>query len=121
MRKLSQETIKHEIKIGILQAKQLVRLQNKEINERQFISNLITLQETSEVFSDSTHNENWLEWIEEQLGNKLPNLSSGSFMTALLDIDALLSGIGMEEDIYTEEEYREMVDYHTELYKEYIK
>jgi hypothetical protein len=121
MKKLSQETIKHEIKIGILQAKQLVRLQSKEINERQFISNVILLQETSEVFSDLAHNEYWLEWIEEQLENKLPNLSSGSFMTALLDVDALLTGIGMEEDIYTEEEHQEMVDYHTELYKKYIK
>lgn len=113
MEKLSKETIEFEIKLGILQAKELLRYQLGEIDKDTFVQNLYVLQNSSEKFPV---NEGWVEWIEMNLENQLPNSSSGSFFTALTDIDGLLSALGMEEDIYTQEEYYDMVNYHQEMF-----
>ena len=53
----------------------------------------------------------YLEWLEEQFENNLPNVSSGSTMTALLDVDGVFNQFeqAIEEideelvnDLYTE-------------------
>lgn len=66
-----------------------------------------------------TVEDHYLEWLQEQFENKLPNASSGSTMTALLDMDGVFSIF--EEALYEinddicNELYDEMLDYQNTL------
>ena len=61
--------------------------------------------------------EGFTKWIENQDENELPNMSSGSFMTGLIDIDGILGALNFEEegedgeDLYSDEEWTEAVNY----------
>ena len=61
----------------------------------------------------------YLEWIEEQFENKLPNVSSGSTMTALLDVDNVFnqfepSIMEVNEELVNEL-YGEIINYQHKL------
>ena len=57
------------------------------------------------------------KFVDGNDGNQLPNRSSGSFMTAILDIDGLLAALNFEEEgpdgeeLYSQEEWDEAVNY----------
>lgn len=64
----------------------------------------------------------YLEWLEGQFENDLPNVSSGSTMTALLDVDGVfntfeeaISEIGDDDDDTVEELYTLTCNYQREL------
>ena len=52
------------------------------------------------------------EFIENNRDNDLPNESSGSFLTALIDLDGLLYTMGYEDNKYTEEQYDAATEYY---------
>lgn len=61
----------------------------------------------------------YLEWLEGQFENKLPNVSSGSTMTALLDIDGVFnqfepSIMEVDEELVNEL-YGEIINYQHKL------
>ncbi len=67
------------------------------------------------------HKDHYMEWIEGEFDNDLPISSSGSTITALLDIDNLFSAFenAIDELFEDEEEYdfldiMEVKEYHSE-------
>jgi len=61
----------------------------------------------------------YLEWLEEQFENNLPNVSSGSTMTALLDVDSVFnqfepSIMEVNEELVNEL-YDEIINYQHKL------
>ena len=62
--------------------------------------------------SDLQYGEAFAEFIEGNRNNTLPNSSSGSFFTALTDIDSLLGAMGYEDEKYSDEEYNDAVQYY---------
>ena len=61
--------------------------------------------------SDLQYGEAFAEFIEGNRNNTLPNASSGSFFTALIDIDSLLGAMGYEDERYSDEEWDDAVKY----------
>ena len=66
-----------------------------------------------------TQKDWYLEWLEEQFENKLPNVSSGSTMTALLDVDNVFnqfepSIMEVNEELVNEL-YGEIINYQHKL------
>ena len=61
----------------------------------------------------------YLEWLEGQFENNLPNVSSGSTMTALLDVDGVFrpfeSAIEEVDEKLVNELYGEMINYQHKL------
>tara|TARA_B110000908_G_scaffold163054_2_gene209234 strand:+ start:202 stop:513 length:312 start_codon:yes stop_codon:yes gene_type:complete len=81
------KNLKLQLAIQENQVLTLKGFQNNQITFSQCIIKLIQFQEMTENGS----NEYFCEWIVDQLrNNDLPNNSSGSFMTALGDIDHLI-------------------------------
>lgn len=117
--------IKKEIEISVNLAKHWAKYQElsekegyKKIAQMQFLDN------AKYEMSDSLfiHKEYFLEWLKDQFGNRLPNNSSGSTMTALLDVDSVfntfeeaISEIGGEDDDTVEELYTLTRNYQLEL------
>jgi len=68
------------------------------------------------MFSKKQH---YLSWLEGQFENKLPNTSSGSTMTALLDVDGVFStfedAIEEVDEKLVNELYGEMINYQHKL------
>ena len=67
------------------------------------------------------HKDHYMKWIEDEFDNDLPIASSGSTITALLDIDNLFSAFdnAIDELFEDEEEYdfldiMEVKEYHSE-------
>ena len=61
----------------------------------------------------------YLEWLEEQFENNLPNVSSGSTMTALLDVDSVFNQfepaiMEVDEELINEL-YGEIINYQHKL------
>ena len=61
----------------------------------------------------------YLEWLEEQFENNLPNVSSGSTMTALLDVDSVFNQfepaiMEIDEELVNEL-YGEIINYQHKL------
>lgn len=66
-----------------------------------------------------TQKDWYLEWLEGQFENKLPNVSSGSTMTALLDVDGVFnqfepSIMEVDEELVNEL-YGEIINYQHKL------
>ena len=61
----------------------------------------------------------YLEWLEGQFENKLPNVSSGSTMTALLDVDGVFNqfeqAIEEIDEELVNELYGEIINYQHKL------
>ena len=66
-----------------------------------------------------TQKDWYLEWLEGQFENKLPNVSSGSTMTALLDVDNVFSlfepSIMEVSEELVNELYGEIINYQHKL------
>jgi len=107
------EILKIEVEIGVELAQHWNTYQNlnkKEgyegIAKIQFL-NCAKIEIGKSIF---TQKDYYLEWLEGQFENKLENVSSGSTMTALLDLDGIYSifedaieevGDDLGEELYT--------------------
>lgn len=92
----------HEANIAIEQAQLLLKYQALDkINTVHFFNDMQRIVEKSSIlWVDQT-----MEWIKTQQTNTLPNLSSGSFLTALTDVDGLMNYFGdIIEEIFGEDE-----------------
>jgi len=98
---ITKEQIDKEIAVI---AKEVAVARNiNENNKPESVAQLILLRATSE-FSAPHCMKDHIEWITYQVfENKLPEMSSGSFITALSDGDGLAEGLGIEDE--------EMYDY----------
>jgi len=119
-KKYTMDEVKREIDITIHQGEALLKYQMGfygEIGEYEawesLKEDLIELHQQSVVGNI----EGFTSWIKNQDKNELPNMSSGSFMTGLLDIDGILGALNFEEegedgeDLYSDEEWTEAVNY----------
>lgn len=107
------EILKIEIEIGVGLAQHWDTYQNlskkegyEEIAKIQFL-NCAKIEISKSIFAKEKY---FLEWLDGQFENKLPNASSGSTMTALLDLDGIYStfedaieevGDDLGEELYT--------------------
>jgi hypothetical protein len=114
---LALETVKREIDLTVQQGEALLKYQSGDYGEigeheawESLKEDLIELHEQSVV----KNIEGFIDFVDRQDGNDLPNRSSGSFMTALLDIDGLLGALGLEDESVPEEIYEDAVKYYTE-------
>ena len=120
MKKYSEKEWKYELDLNVRMAARLIDHQakgNANAVWEDLVADLIHLQKKSKI---PTQIKFFIDWVKSQEDNKLPNLSSGSFFTGLTDIDGLLSAMNFEEysketgeDLYTDEELEEAVEYHT--------
>ena len=120
MKKYSEKEWKYELDLNIRMAARLIDHQakgNANAVWEDLVADLTYLQKKSKI---PTQIKFFIDWVKSQEDNKLPNLSSGSFFTGLTDIDGLLSAMNFEEysketgeDLYTDEELEEAVEYHT--------
>ena len=120
MKKYSEKEWKYELDLNVRMAARLIDHQakgNANAVWEDLVADLIYLQKKSKI---PTQMKFFIDWVKSQEDNKLPNLSSGSFFTGLTDIDGLLSAMNFEEysketgeDLYTDEELEEAVEYHT--------
>ena len=120
MKKYSEKEWKYELNLNVRMAARLIDHQakgNANAVWEDLVADLTYLQKKSKI---PTQIKFFIDWVKSQEDNKLPNLSSGSFFTGLTDIDGLLSAMNFEEysketgeDLYTDEELEEAVEYHT--------
>jgi len=119
MKKYSEKEWKYELDLNIRMAARLIDHQakgNANAVWEDLVADLTYLQKKSKI---PTQMKFFIDWVKSQEDNKLPNLSSGSFFTGLTDIDGLLSAMSFEEEdengeeLYTDEELEEAVEYHT--------
>ena len=99
-------------------------LENKKSEEfSETWARVYTLNEIEKVLKHSVmvHKDHYMKWIEGEFDNDLPIASSGSTITALLDIDNLFSAFGnvMEEiegdiEVWDDIIYDEVKKYHNE-------
>jgi len=87
--------IKHECDINYNIARIWLKyLENKKTEDfSETWARVYTVNEIEKVLKHSVvaHKDHYMEWIEGQFDNDLPIASSGSTITALLDIDNLLA------------------------------
>lgn len=99
-----------EIDIIIAMGQALLDYHNgKYRNFNDFKSDLIILYKESSI---SVHEEAFAEFVENNIGNMLPNQSSGSFLSALIDVDGILTGLGYEDGKFTDEQYDAATEYY---------
>ena len=121
-KKYSMDEVKREIDLAVQLGEALLKYQMGDYGEigeyeawESLKEDLIELHQQSLV----SNIEGFANFVDGNDGNKLPNRSSGSFMTALLDIDGLLGALNFEEqdhkgyDLYSQEEWDEAVNYWT--------
>ncbi len=118
MKKYSEKEWKYELDLNVEMAERLIDHQANGGSWGDLTTDLIEMQKQSIITGSVI--KFFIEWIESQEDNKLPNLSSGSFFTGLTDIDGLLSAMNFEEEddngeeLYTDEEYESAQKYHTD-------
>jgi len=117
--------MKHECDINYDIARIWIKyLENKKSEEfSETWARVYTLNEIEKVLKHSVmvHKDHYMKWIEGEFDNDLPIASSGSTITALLDIDNLFSAFGnvMEEiegdiEVWDDIIYDEVKKYHNE-------
>jgi len=117
-KKYTEEEWKRELDLNVEMAARLIDYQANGGSWQDLMTDLIAMQKRSIITGSDI--KFFIEWIESQEDNKLPNLSSGSFFTGLTDIDGLLSAMNFEEEddngeeLYTDEEYTSAQKYHTD-------
>ena len=106
------QEIKTEIEIGVNISKLLLRYQQGEFNFDKFVE--MSLQEA--LKSNYADIDGFVGFIEDQRDNNLSNGSSGSTLTAVLDLDGLWEMIA-EENVEgdMDELYDEMCNYQKKL------
>ena len=117
-KKYTEEEWKRELDLNVEMAARLIDYQANGGSWQDLMTDLIAMQKRSIITGSDI--KFFIEWIESQEDNKLPNLSSGSFFTGLTDVDGLLSAMNFEnedengEELYTDEEYEAAQKYHTD-------
>jgi len=117
--------MKHECDVNYDIARIWIKyLENKKSEEfSETWARVYTLNEIEKVLKHSVmvHKDHYMKWIEGEFDNDLPIASSGSTITALLDIDNLFSAFGnvMEEiegdiEVWDNIIYDEVKKYHNE-------
>tara|TARA_R110002167_G_scaffold224145_1_gene429547 strand:+ start:303 stop:716 length:414 start_codon:yes stop_codon:yes gene_type:complete len=109
--------IKNEIDISVEIAQHWSKYQTLSVKEGYENIAKIQFMDCAKIAINKslfTMEDHYLEWLEEQFENKLPNASSGSTMTALLDMDGTFS-------IFEDALYEINDDICSELYDEMIK
>lgn len=113
--------MKHECDINYDIARIWIKyLENKKSEEfSETWARVYTLNEIEKVLKHSViaHKDHYMKWIEGEFDNDLPIASSGSTITALLDIDNLFSAFDNTiEEIEGAEVfiYEEITKYHDE-------
>jgi hypothetical protein len=101
------EDIKYEIDIAFDLAKELLRYQKEEISWEEMKANMIKLMYKSNI--SKGHEDYFIEFIDINKDNKLPNSSSGSFFTALIDVDGIISNF--EEETLSDDVFDQAYDY----------
>jgi hypothetical protein len=101
------EDIKYEIDIAFDLAKELLRYQKEEISWEEMKANMIKLMYKSNI--SKGHEDYFIEFIDTNEDNKLPNSSSGSFFTALIDVDGIISNF--EEETLSDDVFDQAYDY----------
>ena len=101
------EDIKYEIDIAFDLAKELLRYQKEEISWEEMKANMIKLMYKSNI--SKGHEDYFIEFIDTNKDNKLPNSSSGSFFTALIDVDGIISNF--EEETLSDDVFDQAYDY----------
>jgi len=115
--------MKHECDVNYDIARIWIKyLENKKSEEfSETWARVYTLNEIEKVLKHSVmvHKDHYMKWIEGEFDNDLPIASSGSTVTALLDIDNLFSAFGnvMEEiegdiEVWDDIIYDEVKKYH---------
>lgn len=89
------QEIKDEIRIGVNISNLLRQYQDDEFDFDTFIEK--SLNEVRKSYYADV--DGFTDFLKSQEGNELPNGSSGSSMTAILDLDGLYGMIEEEEDI----------------------
>lgn len=87
----------------------------EEVAKKQFL-NCVKVEIGKSLFIQKNY---YLEWLEGQFENKLPNVSGGSTMTALLDVDGVFnqfepSIMEVDEELINEL-YGEIINYQHKL------
>ena len=114
--------MKHECDVNYDIARIWIKyLENKKSEEfSETWARVYTLNEIEKVLKHSViaHKDHYMKWIEGEFDNDLPIASSGSTITALLDIDNLyvpfdnaIEEIKGDEDRFI---YEEITKYHSE-------
>ena len=117
-KKYTEEEWKRELDLNVEMAARLIDYQANGGSWQDLMTDLIAMQKRSIITGSDI--KFFIEWIESQEDNKLPNMSSGSFFTGLTDVDGLLSAMNFEnedengEELYTDEEYEAAQKYHTD-------
>jgi len=117
--------MKHECDINYDIARIWIKyLENKKSEEfSETWARVYTSNEIEKILKRSVmvHKDHYMKWIEGEFDNDLPIASSGSTITALLDIDNLFSAFenAIDELFEDEEEYdfldiMEVKEYHSE-------
>ena len=117
--------MKHECDINYDIARIWIKyLENKKSEEfSETWARVYTSNEIEKILKRSVmvHKDHYMKWIEGEFDNDLPIASSGSTITALLDIDNLFSAFdnAIDELFKDEEEYdfldiMEVKEYHSE-------
>ena len=119
--------MKHECDVNYDIARIWIKyLENKKSEEfSETWARVYTLNEIEKVLKHSViaHKDHYMEWIEGEFDNDLPISSSGSTITALLDIDNLLAAFDYEigeieaedpDSILDQFIYDEVKKYHSE-------
>ena len=109
--------IKNEIDISVEIAQHWSKYQTLSVKEGYENIAKIQFMDCAKIAINKslfTMEDHYLGWLEEQFENKLPNASSGSTMTALLDMDGTFS-------IFEDALYEINDDICSELYDEMIK
>ena len=119
--------MKHECDVNYDIARIWIKyLENKKSEEfSETWARVYTLNEIEKVLKHSViaHKEEYMKWIEGEFDNDLPISSSGSTITALLDIDNLLAAFDYEigeieaedpDSILDQFIYDEVKKYHSE-------
>ena len=121
-KKYSMDEVKREIDLAVQQGEALLKYQMGDYGEvgeyeawESLKEDLIEIHQQSVI----ENIEGFTNFVDNNDGNKLPNRSSGSFMTGILDIDGLLAALNFEEqdhkgyDLYSQEEWDEASNYWT--------
>lgn len=92
------------LEIELIKREANLILTKNDNNKDEILAQLISIRNESKLFGKPT--ESYLEWYSDQMGNNLPHSSSGSFLTAVTDMDNFIYAIeGMDDTELSIEEY----------------
>jgi hypothetical protein len=114
MNKQLENQLRNDFKLAVLQAKSLLKYQQGKHSYNEFIDDVVEYGNKMNHSNELT-SFNYREWLS--YNNPLPNNSSGSTFTALLDIDNLLVPY---EGKYEDDDYDEIEALYNEIVRPLI-